>query len=524
MRQRNWLELSRKLVDTFDMNFSFTAVQNFQGEQALAFFGEGVAATTTYPNPFVVSLSGSSLGGSVGVGIGYDPNGQLTRIDPGSTTSTAFTIAPSDPSNPRWDLLVIRYAQTGDTLIPKPSDPISSIDLNLHDDFVLAVVEGTSSATPSYPAKGALDIILGGIRVPAGATLGTQCTLDLTKREFAEAFQFALPQINQEKPAGVVNGTNHIFTLSALPIGMPAIFVDNLKLTPAQFSVSGQNVTIVTAPALGQNVDAYYAVNSSSSTNPITGVDETPSGVVDGVNALFQLSGTPVTKSSAIVFVDGIRIANVGWNLIIGAGSSQVQFNAGYVPAIGQDISVFYLLNVLGVGLSGGGSASVSGAANLGGMSSVGLFSSLSSSILKFKSLISGANVTITDNGDGTVTIAASGGGGGGGSGALQVYGSEASPIIVDPTVGIPATTDARALRFVVGESGMGGQPITASPQIAAGTTIGQELLLKGTSSDYPIIQQAGVGVSLNGDMLLKANSSIYLVWDGDVWSEISRR
>lgn len=62
----------------------------------------------------------------------------------------------------------------------------------------------------------------------------------------------------------------------------------------------------------------------------------------------------------------------------------------------------------------GGGSGTVTGG-DSSGATGVEVFDAAASdaSTLAFKTLLSGANVTITDNGDGTITIAASGGGGG---------------------------------------------------------------------------------------------------------------
>ena len=88
MDKRNWLKLARKRVDRYDMDYSFGALQAALGEASLSFFGEGVLITTQYPNPFPITMSGSSLGGSVGNGIGYDPQGQITKITPDSPAGT----------------------------------------------------------------------------------------------------------------------------------------------------------------------------------------------------------------------------------------------------------------------------------------------------------------------------------------------------------------------------------------------------------------------------------------------------
>lgn len=522
MKRRNWLSLSRKLVDQYDLDYSFQAVQEYNGEQALSFFGEGVVVTKLYPTPFIIGLSGSLLGGSVGNGLAFDPNGQITRIDPGSTTSKNFVIPTADPSNARWDLLVLRYVAKGDTLIPKPSDPIVNINLNIHDDFALAVIAGTPGGSPAYPAKGQLDIILGGVRVPAGATLGNQCLIDLTIREFAQSNAVVLPSIEQEVPSGIVNGSNKNFTLSEVPVNSESVLVmlDGDVLDPSFYTISGQTVSFVTAPAIAQKPYVYYVVNSSGSVNPIIGKQEVPVQAPNGIIDTFPLVGVPVNQESTIVIVNGGVVDTSKWGLIQSALVSSIKFNAGYVPPIAAKISVFYFTNLYAAG-SFSAPVPVNNAANIG--SGVAIYDSLASGVLKFRTAVAGTNMSITNDGMGNVVFNASGGGGGGG-GALVVLGSPGAGLVINPASGIPVTADQRQLKFVVGQTGQGGQNITANPQIAAGAFVGQELLLKGVSnSDYPILQD-GNGVSLNGAIALKAQATIYFVWDGVVWSENSRR
>lgn len=186
MRRLNWNQLSRKLITKEDLTNTLDWIQADLGQYALSFWGQGVLLTSTYPEPFPVTMSLGSLGGSVGPGIAYDANGQITRIDPSSSTSKSFTLTAADATRPRWDLLVLQYKQTGNTPVPKPSDPISTVMLNLSDDFNLAVIPGVPGSSPAYAAKGPLDIILCGLKVPAGATTGPQVTVDLGVRENSE--------------------------------------------------------------------------------------------------------------------------------------------------------------------------------------------------------------------------------------------------------------------------------------------------------------------------------------------------
>ena len=321
------------------MNQTVGWLQEALGEYTTSYWGEGVFITTTYPNPFPITMSSMVLGGSVGNGIAYDPNGQITRIDPGTTTPTSFIVPTADLTNPRWDLLVIQYVQTGDTPIPKPSDPISTTDLNLHDDFALVVREGVASPSPAYPAKQPGDIILCGLRVPANATLGTQITVDLSIQEQATANIASLPVFKQEIPSGTVNGSNANFTLSLPPINAYSVLVllDGEAQEQALWTITGQVISFATAPSVGQLVYVYYVVNQPMSQNPLSGYQETPTGASNGTNATFVLSGHPADQRSTLVFVDGLPSEATNWSLLTGA-TSKIVFSSGAIPSTGQSV------------------------------------------------------------------------------------------------------------------------------------------------------------------------------------------
>jgi len=107
-------------------------------------------------------------------------------------------------------------------------------------------------------------------------------------------------------------------------------------------------------------------------------------------------------------------------------------------------------------------------------------------------------------------------------SGVLPtITGSTGSPSNVTAGAGVSPSGDVAEIIFV---DGTGGVDITASPQIAVGTTIGTNLILVGTSDVNSVLLEDGDGLSLNGDMLLQQNSTISLIWDGTVWSEESRK
>ena len=112
-------------------------------------------------------------------------------------------------------------------------------------------------------------------------------------------------------------------------------------------------------------------------------------------------------------------------------------------------------------------------------------------------------------------------GGGGGGGGAYVPTGTRGSPYAASTNT-LPIADIQREIRFVVGDT----SPIAlgGTPRIAAGSVVGQELKLIGTSdTNWLKIPDTGAGVMLNGDCILMNNSVLTLIWDGTIWLEDSR-
>lgn len=110
---------------------------------------------------------------------------------------------------------------------------------------------------------------------------------------------------------------------------------------------------------------------------------------------------------------------------------------------------------------------------------------------------------------------------GGGGGGALTITGSRGTPQSIVAGNGIAFTgSQARQMWFI---SGSGGVDVTATPQIAAATTVGQELILFGTSDTDWVLLEPDANLIINGEWYAYNNRSLYLVWDGSAWCELSR-
>lgn len=254
MNRRNWLDLSRKLVDRYDLDFTVAAAAAALGQQELFRDGKGVKNTLAYLNSLYVLLSGAAMSITVKSGLAYDPNGQPIIV--AADQNVAIT---SDPTNPKWSLLCLQYVQTGDTPVPKPSDPITTIDLNLHDDFILVLRDGTPNVAPAYPATQPGDIILRGIKIPAGATLASQCSVDFSVADF-------------------ITMAVDTFDNRLLPM---AVDVDLVAVKPSQtFGQSPQKFTFI-----GKNQPSIFPKDGTGAFNPNDTLLNFQTGAISGGDA-----------------------------------------------------------------------------------------------------------------------------------------------------------------------------------------------------------------------------------------------
>lgn len=103
----------------------------------------------------------------------------------------------------------------------------------------------------------------------------------------------------------------------------------------------------------------------------------------------------------------------------------------------------------------------------------------------------------------------------------LDPQNTYASSFAMSTSSAISPSADIRQIWFV--KSGGGNLVLTSNPQILSGSAVGQELVLMGTDDTNSINFVNGNGLRINGNYKMKARSTMTLVWDGSLWTEISR-
>ena len=325
----------------------------------------------------------------------------------------------------------------------------------------------------------------------------------------------SVPVYYQDLQTSVPGQTDFILTNIPLNTLATYVFVDGLIVPSSKWTlVAPQTIRFSTAFTAVQDVQFDYVLAGQSY---VTRLQETPTPAGDGVT--FNLGGSPINQVATMVWVDGLVVPNSKYTLNYVSGHGQIVFPSA-IP-ISSDVYVGYDSPV-----GASSSSGISGGANEG--SGIGVFDLVLGSTMKFRSIKAGTGVTITNDGMGNILISQTASGGQ----PPAIYGSIASPQTFDPTVGLTPGPEATQIWFLQTQSGgvpNGIQTVTANPQIAAGTSVGQRLILRGVDdANYFILQGNAFstvnGLSLNGSCELHNNQSLDLYWDGVQWYEDGRR
>lgn len=115
----------------------------------------------------------------------------------------------------------------------------------------------------------------------------------------------------REVPTGLINGANTAFTLALLPLSDAhvSVYVDGRFLNDSEVSISGSNLTLTDAPALGQDVFVWYVTEGIvSAITPVPGtrnVEYLELSLADETNENVTLSNTPADNNKVILDLIG---------------------------------------------------------------------------------------------------------------------------------------------------------------------------------------------------------------------------
>jgi hypothetical protein len=197
--------------------------------------------------------------------------------------------------------------------------------VGLTNALALRPVMGTAFAE----SRAAIVNSLGGIDGAAG-TLSDCVHVDGTSGSCGAASVVAF--VDSEVPAGNVDGTNTLFTLTPAPFPRSSVAVwrDGLFLTPGvNFTVSGSALTFAgsATPQIGDIILASYRTAAVSGVNFSDA--ETPGGTVNGTNATFTLANIPNPAASLTLYRNGLHLEAVADYTLSG---STITFVTGQLP------------------------------------------------------------------------------------------------------------------------------------------------------------------------------------------------
>ena len=121
----------------------------------------------------------------------------------------------------------------------------------------------------------------------------------------------ALIFVDAETPAGPINGSNFVFTLSQMPAhpGSLHLFHNGVLLKQGDgYSLEGKVISMdsTRAPTAGDILQAWYRLPSAGTDTVQFSESETPNGAVDGSNLTFTLESAPLPSMSLQMFRNGI--------------------------------------------------------------------------------------------------------------------------------------------------------------------------------------------------------------------------
>jgi hypothetical protein len=149
--------------------------------------------------------------------------------------------------------------------------------------------------------------------------------------------------VDDEVPAGTVNGVNTLFSLANTPAPAMSLtlFRNGLELAQGtDYTLNGSAITFSASavPRTGDVVLAYYRMPGSGSSVNFAD-NETPGGAINGVNLTFTLASAPNPAASLRLFRNGLLMAPGGDYTVSG---SAITFATGSTPRTGDSLAAYY--------------------------------------------------------------------------------------------------------------------------------------------------------------------------------------
>ena len=146
--------------------------------------------------------------------------------------------------------------------------------------------------------------------------------------------------VDNETPAGVIDGSNATFTLGSSPSPAASLELQlngALQVSGTNYTLSGVTITYTSGfiPQTSDYHRAWYRTAGSTG----FGDGETPTGVIDGVNAAFTLANTPAPTGSLELYLNG-QLQVVGTNYTLSAAT--VTYSSGFIPQTSDYHRVWY--------------------------------------------------------------------------------------------------------------------------------------------------------------------------------------
>jgi uncharacterized protein YoxC len=149
--------------------------------------------------------------------------------------------------------------------------------------------------------------------------------------------------VDDEVPAGAINGANLAFSLANTPAPVLSLtlFRNGLELAQgSDYSLNGSAITFATAgvPQTGDTLIAYYRMAGTGSATNFTD-NETPGGSINGTNLTFTLASSPNPAGSLRLYRNGLLVAPGGDYTLSG---SSIAFTSATTPRTGDSLAAYY--------------------------------------------------------------------------------------------------------------------------------------------------------------------------------------